>query len=174
MRTAEAISGRERRIGLWGWKPGPPRLYPMPDPAQRIYALAESDDGGVLIAKHSGVTKLRNGKTEAYSLPAGFQPHRLLRDRDGGLWIGALVDSGLLHIHNGRTDRFSKAEGLSGTSVTSIFEDREGSIWVATIDGLEPVCESRRPYDSCPARFVQPRLRVDSGREGRQSLAGHV
>jgi len=123
--------------GLWRWKLGPPNLYPMPDPAQRIYALAESDDGGILIAKHSGVTKLRNGKTEAYSLPAGFQPHRLLRDRDGGLWIGALVDSGLLHIHKGRMDRFSKAEGLSGSSVTSIFEDREGSIWVATVDGLD-------------------------------------
>ena len=125
--------------GLWRWKPGPPRLYPMPDPAQRIYALAESDDGGILIAKHSGVTKLRNGKTEAYPLPAGlqFQPHRLLRDRNGGLWIGALVDSGLLHIHEGKADLFSTANGLSGASVTAIFEDREGSIWVATVDGLD-------------------------------------
>ena len=125
--------------GLWRWKPGPPRLYPMPDPAQRIYALAESDDGGILIAKHSGVTKLRNGKTEAYPLPAGlqFQPHRLLRDRNGGLWIGALVDSGLLHIHEGKADLFTTANGLSGASVTAIFEDREGSIWVATVDGLD-------------------------------------
>ena len=125
--------------GLWRWKPGPPTLYPMPDPAQRIYALAESDDGGILIAKHSGVTKLRNGKTEAYPLPAGlqFQPHRLLRDRNGGLWIGALVDSGLLHIHEGKADLFTTANGLSGASVTAIFEDREGSIWVATVDGLD-------------------------------------
>ena len=125
--------------GLWRWKPGPPTLYPMPDPAQRIYALVESDDGGILIAKHSGITKLRNGKSEAYPLPAGlpFQPHRLLRDRDGGLWIGALVDKGLLHIHEGRTDRFTQSDGLSGRSVTSVFEDREGSIWVATADGLD-------------------------------------
>ena len=125
--------------GLWRWKPGPPRLYPMPDPAQRIYALAESDDGGMLIAKHNGVTKLRNGKTEAYSLPAGlqFQPHRLLRDRNGGLWIGALVDSGLLHIHEGKADLFTTANGLSGASVSALLEDREGSIWVATVDGLD-------------------------------------
>ena len=116
-----------------------PQLYPMPDPAQRIYALIESDDGGILIAKHSGITKLRNGKSEAYPLPAGlpFQPHRLLRDRNGGLWIGALVDSGLLHIHEGRTDRFTQAEGLSGGSVNSLFEDREGNIWVATAEGLD-------------------------------------
>ena len=78
--------------GLWRWKPDAPNLYPMPDPAKRIYALAESDDGGILIAKLSGITKLRNGKTEAYPMPAGFQPYRLLRDRNGGLWIGAVVD----------------------------------------------------------------------------------
>ena len=53
--------------GLWRWKPGPPQLYPMPDPAQRIYALIESDDGGILIAKHSGITKLRNGKVRGVS-----------------------------------------------------------------------------------------------------------
>jgi signal transduction histidine kinase/ligand-binding sensor domain-containing protein len=109
----------------------------MPDPAQRIYALLESDDGGLLIAQHTGITKLRNGKSEAYPLPAGLQPHRLLRDRDGGLWIGALVDKGLLHIHEGRTDLFTPAEGLSGESVDALFEDREGNIWVATDDGLD-------------------------------------
>jgi signal transduction histidine kinase/ligand-binding sensor domain-containing protein len=123
--------------GLWRWKPGPATLYPMPDLAQRIYALLESDDGGLLVAQHTGITKLRNGKFEAYPLPAGFQPHRLLRDHDGGLWIGALVDRGLLHIHKGRTDRFTQAEGLSGRSVTSLFEDRERNIWVATSEGLD-------------------------------------
>src|SRR5436190_9781638 len=111
----------------------------MPDPAQRIYALVESDDGGILVAKHSGITKLRNGKSEPYPLPAGleFQPHRLLRDRDGSLWIGALVDNGLLHIHDGRIDLFTPADGLSGGSVNSLLEDRERNIWAAGIDGLD-------------------------------------
>jgi PAS domain S-box-containing protein len=123
--------------GLWRWKPGPPQLYPMLDPTQRIYALLDSDDGGLLIAQHTGITKVKNGKAEPYPLPAGFQPHRLLRDRDGGLWIGALEDRGLLHLHKGRTDRFTHADGLSGRSVTAFFEDREGNIWVATAEGLD-------------------------------------
>jgi len=125
--------------GLWRWKPGAPKLYPMPDATQRIYALIESDDGGILVATHSGITKLKNGKSEIYPLGAGLQfpPHRLLRDRNGGLWIGALVDKGLLHIHEGRTDRYTTAEGLSGESVTSLLEDREGNIWVATLEGLD-------------------------------------
>jgi signal transduction histidine kinase/ligand-binding sensor domain-containing protein len=125
--------------GLWRWQPGPPSMYQMPDPENRIYSLAETEDGGILVAKTSGITKLRNGKTEAYSLPAGLQfaPHTMLRDQNGGLWIGALRDRGLLHIHEGRTDWFSQADGLSGESVNSLFEDREGNIWVATTDGLD-------------------------------------
>ena len=123
--------------GVWRWKPGAPKRYPMPNPAQRIHALLESDDGGLLIAQHTGITKLRNEKFEAYPLPDGFQPNRLLRDHDGGLWIGALVQRGLLHIHQGRTDRFTHAEGLSGRSVFAFFEDREGNMWVATGEGLD-------------------------------------
>jgi ligand-binding sensor domain-containing protein/signal transduction histidine kinase len=136
--------------GLWRWKPGPPKLYPLPEPAQRIYALLESDDGGLLIAQHTGITTLRNGKFEAYPLPAGFQPHRLLRDHDGGLWIGALVDKGLLHIHEGRTDLFTPAEGLSDGSVNALFEDREGNIWVATDDGLDRFRDFAVPTISVP------------------------
>ena len=47
------------------------------------------------------------------------------------------MDKGLLHIHEGRTDLFTPAEGLSGGSVTSLLEDREGNIWVATVEGLD-------------------------------------
>jgi signal transduction histidine kinase/ligand-binding sensor domain-containing protein len=123
--------------GLWRWTPGSPKLYPVADPAQRIYALVASDDGGILVAKHSGMTKLKNGKFEAYALPPAFQPHRLLRDRKGSLWIGSVVDKGLLHVHEGRTDLYSRSDGLSSDSVNALLEDREGNIWVATGDGLD-------------------------------------
>ena len=70
---------------VWRWAPGPPELYPLPDPEQKIYSLTESGDGGILAAKLGGITKLRNGKIEPYPLPAGLdlRPFRLLRDRHG-------------------------------------------------------------------------------------------
>jgi signal transduction histidine kinase/ligand-binding sensor domain-containing protein len=125
--------------GLWRWKPGPPTLYPIPDPAERIYALTEIDDGGILVAKRSGITKLKNGKIESYPTPLGvrLQPYRLLRDRDGSIWIGNIVDKGLLHIHDGRTDFFTRGDGLSDQSINALFEDRERNIWVATESGLD-------------------------------------
>ena len=125
--------------GLWRWKPGPPRLYPLKHQAEEITALSESDDGGILAATRGGITNLRKGRAEAYPLPAQLQfaPGRLLRDGRGGLWIGAMVDLGLLRIHEGRTDRFTPADGLSGGGVSSLLEDREGNIWVSTLDGLD-------------------------------------
>ena len=59
---------------------------------------------------------------------------RLLRDRNGGLWIGT-PDRGLVHIHQGRTDVFSRREGLSGDFIYSLFEDREGAVWVLPMKG---------------------------------------
>ncbi len=47
------------------------------------------------------------------------------------------LDRGLLHVHQGRTDVYTQANGLSGDFVTRLFEDREGNIWVATKNGLD-------------------------------------
>ena len=47
------------------------------------------------------------------------------------------MDFGLLHIHEGTTDLFGPLQGLSGGSVMCMFQDREGSVWVATGDGLD-------------------------------------
>jgi len=118
------------------WKPGPSKLYAMPDSA---LALIEGDDGALLMGMRDGMRKLVDGKAEAYPLPGAgqkFTPNTLLRDRNGGLWIGT-QDRGLMHLHHGRTDVFTQSDGLSGDSIAALFEDREGNIWVATRDGLD-------------------------------------
>src|SRR5207253_1462230 len=126
--------------GLWRWKHGPPKLYPMPDPTARPQALSESDKGTLLIATGRGIQQFVDGKLAAYPLPGvgqqKFDSYRLLRDRVGGLWIGT-TDRGLLHEHRGRTDLFAQSDGLSSNLVRCLFEDREGNIWVATRDGLD-------------------------------------
>lgn len=71
----------------------------------------------------------------------------LLRDRDGGLWIGTL-DAGLVHLHQGRIDVFTQSDGLSGAAIESLFEDREGSIWVATANGVDRFREYAIPMIS--------------------------
>lgn len=125
--------------GLWRWKPGQPKFYPLPGEPNGIRGLGESEDGALLVGYKGGIQRFSDGKIEPYSLPGiqdEFSAKQLLRDRDGGLWIGT-QDRGLLHVHQGRTDVFGLSEGLSGENVFTVFEDREGNIFVATINGLD-------------------------------------
>jgi ligand-binding sensor domain-containing protein/signal transduction histidine kinase len=125
--------------GVWRWEPGPTKFYPLQEPDGTPMVLGEGEDGALLIGMSGGIQRLVDGKTETYPLPdtvGQFRAKRMLRDHDGGLWIGT-VDRGLVHVHQGRTDVFSPADGLSGEHVYTLFEDREGNIWVATINGLD-------------------------------------
>src|SRR5208282_531539 len=131
--------------GLWRMKPGPARRYPTPT---ELIGLSKTDEGRLLIAMHSaGLMQLVDDNLESYPIRSAINSNRLfldrdvdsnrvVRDRDGGPWIGT-VERGLIHVHHGRTDVFSRTDGLSGDVVLSLFEDREGIVWVATTGGLD-------------------------------------
>ena len=130
---------------LWKIKPGSPRLYAkMP---KNVTALGASGDGGLLLARYgASVMQVVGNEIRPYPIRSAagtnilqyreVNSNKLLRDRDGGLWIGT-VERGLIHVHEGRTDVFTKSEGLSGDVVLALYEDREGTIWVSTTGGLD-------------------------------------
>jgi signal transduction histidine kinase/ligand-binding sensor domain-containing protein len=127
--------------GVWRWRPGLPEFYAVPGLLNgRMQGMADSEDDALLIAATGAVMRLADGKAEAvYRSPTarqGFRVLRMLSDRDGGLWVGP-AGRGIVHIHGGRTDVFSELDGLSGDDIYDLFEDREGNIWVATINGLD-------------------------------------
>jgi ligand-binding sensor domain-containing protein/signal transduction histidine kinase len=130
--------------GLWRWKPGTSNFYSMPGNEDAIRAFAEADDGALLVNTRRGVQRFVDGKVERYSFPGAAQLNRdkplqaqgFLRDRDGSLWVAG-YGRGLLHIHQGKTDVFTLPDGLTGNGVSSLFEDREGNIWAATMNGLD-------------------------------------
>jgi signal transduction histidine kinase/ligand-binding sensor domain-containing protein len=125
--------------GLWRWKPGSRKLYSLPE-VNGIQGLAEDDDGTLLVSRRGGIRRFVDGKVSmAYPFPCAarqYQAEELLRDRDRGLWIGT-TGGGLVHVHDRKTDVFSRSEGLSGDSISALFEDGEGSIWIGTPDGLD-------------------------------------
>ena len=136
--TAEGLWVAAER-GLWQWLPGSPKRYSL-TMASSFHALTAGDGGGLLILTGDGVSQFANGRAIDFPLPGPSRIHLrtslLHRDRDGAIWIGT-HDGGLVHIHQGRSDRFRRSDGLSGDVVHHAFEDREGNMWVGTSDGLD-------------------------------------
>ena len=106
------------QTGLWRWAHDSPKRYAFPRSVISVLALTEEDSGILLLGTNDGLKQLVAGKIENYPLPGvtgQFTPEAFLRSRDGSLWIG--TTQGLLHLHQGRVDRFSAVDGLSGDFV---------------------------------------------------------
>ena len=79
-------------------------------------------------------------------------PRSILIDRDGTFWVGT-YGRGLFRLWPGtnRVRRYSfaagTANGLAGDFISTIFQSRDGTVWVGTMDGL-----SR--YDPATDRFA--------------------
>jgi len=131
--------------GLWRIEPGSPRRYPTPT---ELVGLSRLDEGPLVTAVHgAGLLQFVAERLGPYVIRAttptsrllsdgDIDANKLLRDRDGGLWIGT-VQRGLIRVRAGRADLFARANGLSGDVVLCLFEDSEGSIWVSTTGGLD-------------------------------------
>jgi signal transduction histidine kinase/ligand-binding sensor domain-containing protein len=132
--------------GVWRWTPGSPRRYPTP--GLRVGDLSAADDGQLIIGiRGKRLRRLIDEKIDLYPIRRTITPpallqdgdvdsNKLLRDRHGALWIGT-EQRGLVHVQHGRADTFAKSDGLSGDIICSLFEDREGNIWVSTSVGLD-------------------------------------
>ena len=132
--------------GLWRLRPGPTKLYPTP--GVRIDDLNQADNGNLLVAiRERGLKQFSGEKLETYPIHSATNPNvllpdrevdsnKLLRDRDGGIWIGT-HDRGIIHLHQGRAQVFTTSDGLSGNIICSLYEDHEGNIWVGTSRGID-------------------------------------
>jgi len=141
------IAGNE---GLCRWKPGASAVCFHRDLEKRGYligvrTLAVVDESQIWIGLQQPdgnlqLQELNQGKWTAHPLPKGRGPipstNALFRDLEGALWIGTASD-GVYRIVGDKTDHFSNADGLSSDSVVRFFQDREGTLWVATTKGID-------------------------------------
>jgi signal transduction histidine kinase/ligand-binding sensor domain-containing protein len=132
--------------GVWRWKPGAPQRFESP--GMRVGDLTTTVDGQILIGiRNAGLRQVagdrlvpvpirRAGRTDDWISDRDIKSNKLLRDRDGGLWIGT-EGIGIIHVKDGKADTFTRAEGLSGNIACSLFEDREGNIWFGSEKGVD-------------------------------------
>lgn len=129
-----ADSGR----GIWRILPGPPTLVLKKQIVTPVFS--EDSAGGLLYAEDGRVRKLWTEGTSADYLGklqvAPLNVRAMMRDKDGGLWIGTF-GQGIVHLHEGRIDHFTSLDGLSSDTVESIFQDREGNMWSTSPDSID-------------------------------------
>src|SRR5271170_2671557 len=87
-----------------------------------------------------GLEQLQDGHWKPFNV-AGLRGSdiavtSLIVDRQGGLWIGT-ENQGLYHVLHGLADHYGASDGLSDDAIINIYEDQEGSVWVATSGGLD-------------------------------------
>ena len=119
---------REGHVEAFGTAQGLP-----PGP---VFSLLAEADGSLLVGTEQGLYR-REGERfvpASADLPRDTTT-RLLRGRDGALWIGT-VNYGLLRWMDGRVEALGSLAGLPNNRVAALLEDREGSLWVGTNGGL--------------------------------------
>jgi len=161
--------GQSHFVRAQGYAGGPEAFMTMPDgrlwttdaSTHRLYALPELDPA-------TGVPPPPS--MFGVRTPDALQGPMLL-DRNGTLWCASLGDGGLCRIRTAAStssagvvteqlDKFRASDGLSSNLVHTLFEDREGNIWVGTSLGLDRfrpanvVNETQVPA-GFRARFVQ-------------------
>jgi len=137
--------------GLWRWRPGPPTRY-LAAPISRGGKMTQGDHGSGLVVAVGSVRQIIGRTVTDYPLhgvPLPLTAGTVLRDRNGGLWIGTTAH-GIVHSYEGKTSAFAHNDGLSSDQVYALFEGREGSIWVATAEGLDQFREL--PVTSLPVK----------------------
>jgi signal transduction histidine kinase/ligand-binding sensor domain-containing protein len=114
-------------------------------PGDGVVGLAAGAAGSVWIAMDGvgpglGVRYYSNGSFRSYVVPgfdgATVRGTALFVDRQQTLWVGT-ESQGLYHIHDGHADHYGAAQGLTGDEVHSIYEDKEGNLWITTDKGVD-------------------------------------
>src|SRR5262249_31112981 len=107
--------------------------------------IAPASDGsvwvGILRPGHGlGLQQIIDGRWSAVKIGdfdgSTLSVSCLFVDHEGTLWIGA-AERGIFRLRDNRIDHYDRTNGLSSNWVTSIHEDREGNLWVASSQGID-------------------------------------
>jgi ligand-binding sensor domain-containing protein len=99
------------------------------------------------------------------------------RARDGSVWAGTL-SAGVSVLRNGRFTNYTVDRGLASSTVASILEDSDGTIWFATPGGLTSFSKGRwesfRMRDGLPSENIACLLQDSTGVLWMDTAAGIV
>ncbi len=118
------------------------RVQPLPTdtglPSIPVLALAESPDGALWAGTQAGAYRRVAGQTHFTKMtPAALDDAigAILPESSERAWLGSTNHS-LLRVMNGTVDQLGNERNLPNRRITSLFRDRDGSLWAGTSAGL--------------------------------------
>lgn len=142
----------ERGLFFWSDK----RFNRFPDAdlqSQNIYSVAVDSAGDIWVGTARGLYHYGPKFDRKEILFPADQTNVLLVDRHERLWIGT-NEHGLGRYENGGFRFLQKSDGLGNDTVKALFEDAEGSMWVATLGGLSQLTDLKFPIYSSKEGLV--------------------
>ncbi|HYT20466.1 MAG TPA: two-component regulator propeller domain-containing protein [Candidatus Polarisedimenticolia bacterium] len=115
----------------------PVRTVLLPDASDSDAETIYQDTNGDLWVAAVNLFRVHNGKAEAYSFPgiSGVRVRNVFRDREAALWIGT-EGRGAYRLVGERLTHYSTREGLVNNFVRAFLQGRDGSVWIATDEGV--------------------------------------
>ena len=143
-----------QRFQVFGDIPGDPNSLTR----DFVNAIFEDRDGILWVGNDDGLNRIdrQTGHREIIDLGLGAKPMvvSIAQDREGIIWVGTWAqgvtryDTRTHHFETFRHDP-SDPRSLSQNTVKHVYQDRKGTIWVATEDGLnrfDPVARKFTVY----------------------------
>jgi signal transduction histidine kinase/ligand-binding sensor domain-containing protein len=107
-------------------------------PVDVAMSLLPTHDGKLWVASNCGLSEYDGSQFKAYAEKDGLFntcAWALAEDLNHDLWIGT-YGGGIFQMHDGRFTQYSKEQGLVTDTVFQILVAHDGSLWIATPEGL--------------------------------------
>ena len=108
-------------------------------PDLKVNCLLPDEDGTVWIGTDRGVVRWTGTEVTTAGVPAALHTVpalAMIQDRQSNIWIAAGT-RGLYRMSRGIVSTLARHERDSRASVATVFEDRDGNLWVGTDRGIE-------------------------------------
>ncbi len=114
-------------------------------PQNSVNSVLQTSDGYLWVGTFEGLARFDGVRFRVFDVTSTPQllasaVSRMREDSRGRLWVAFRSGGGLARFVHGRLERvWSTADGLLSDTVWDVVEDRSGTVWVATQDGLNRV-----------------------------------
>ena len=103
-------------------------------PSNFVQELLVARDGTLWIGTDKGLASWKDGKFTQYPGVAGYRIYSLLQDAGGTIWFAAENPGRICAVRVGNAQCYG--DGSFGFSVSALYEDHKGNLWVSAQTGL--------------------------------------